>query len=83
MGFLEMLFGKEEAVVSEAPQWEPVQINEVSGVSVTWEKNDGSVVQMTCTGVFESLTRFMLVWKDDENKKIFIGKEDIISIEVQ
>lgn len=81
--FLEKLFGLDrEEVSSESLVWEPVQIND-GGVSVKWEKNDGEIVQMTCTAVYESSTRFMLEWKDDEKRKFFIGKEEIVSIEVQ
>jgi len=86
--FLEKFFGggdrrnaeTKKLPVVEAPLWEPVLIND-TGVSVKWVKNDETVIQMECLGLWESPTSYMLTWGTGK-KKFFIGKEEITSIEV-
>jgi hypothetical protein len=82
--FWEKLLGggdqKEENDV-DTPMWESVQLNE-AGVSVKVEKNGGLTEHYNCIGVWESPTRYMLSW-GEKDRKVFIGKEDVVSIEVQ
>lgn len=58
--------------------WE-ILMGNPEGSLVIWTTNDGISHQMTCETVKESQTRFLLM-KDDQ--KIFLNKEDILSIEI-
>jgi hypothetical protein len=64
----------------DKPEWEVVKISP-NGITVSWQEKYGEAKQEQCVGLWYSASKqeYMLTYKDD--KKIYLMKENINSIE--